>query len=235
MEKWIQHPLIKPEKIESRLYQQALAAQVLKKGNTMIVAPTALGKTIIAALVSAERLKKFPSSKILMLAPSKPLAVQHEESLKEFLKAPVNVLTGSITPDKRIKLWEKSRVISATPQTVESDVIAGRYNLKDVSLLIFDECHRGTGNYAYVFLANRYMREGKDPLILGLTASPGGDEEKINTVCHNLFINEVMVKTEDDVDVKPYFKPIEIKWVFVEMGKEQEKIKAHLDKVLKTV
>lgn len=233
MEKWIQHPLIKPEKIESRLYQQALAAQVLKKGNTMIVAPTALGKTIVAALVSAERLNRIPSSKILMLAPSKPLAVQHEESLKEFLKAPVNVLTGSITPDKRVKLWEKSRVISATPQTVESDVIAGRYDLKDVSLLIFDECHRGTGNYAYVFLANRYMREGKDPLILGLTASPGGDEEKINTVCQNLFINEVMVKTEDDVDVKPYFKPIEIKWVFVEMGKEQKKIKAHLDKVLK--
>lgn len=233
MEKWIQHPLIKPEKIESRLYQQALAAQVLKKGNTMIVAPTALGKTIVAALVSAERLNRIPSSKILMLAPSKPLAVQHEESLKEFLKAPVNVLTGSITPDKRVKLWEKSQVISATPQTVESDVIAGRYDLKDVSLLIFDECHRGTGNYAYVFLANRYMREGKDPLILGLTASPGGDEEKINTVCQNLFINEVMVKTEDDVDVKPYFKPIEIKWVFVEMGKEQKKIKAHLDKVLK--
>ena len=199
----------------------------------MIVAPTALGKTIVAALVSAERLNRIPSSKILMLAPSKPLAVQHEESLKEFLKAPVNVLTGSITPDKRVKLWEKSRVISATPQTVESDVIAGRYDLKDVSLLIFDECHRGTGNYAYVFLANRYMREGKDPLILGLTASPGGDEEKINTVCQNLFINEVMVKTEDDVDVKPYFKPIEIKWVFVEMGKEQKKIKAHLDKVLK--
>lgn len=199
----------------------------------MIVAPTALGKTIVAALVSAERLNRIPSSKILMLAPSKPLAVQHEESLKEFLKAPVNVLTGSITPDKRVKLWEKSQVISATPQTVESDVIAGRYDLKDVSLLIFDECHRGTGNYAYVFLANRYMREGKDPLILGLTASPGGDEEKINTVCQNLFINEVMVKTEDDVDVKPYFKPIEIKWVFVEMGKEQKKIKAHLDKVLK--
>ena len=41
---WIQHPLIKPEKIESRLYQQVLAAKVLKKGNSMIVAPTALGK-----------------------------------------------------------------------------------------------------------------------------------------------------------------------------------------------
>lgn len=233
MEKWIQHPLIKPEKIESRLYQRALAAKVLKKGNSMIVAPTALGKTIIAALVSGERLMKIPSSKILMLAPSKPLAVQHEESLKEFLKAPVNVLTGSITPDKRVKLWEKSQIISATPQTVESDVIAGRYDLKDVSLLIFDECHRGIGNYAYVFLANRYMREGKDPLILGLTASPGGEEEKISAVCQNLFISEVMVKTEDDVDVKPYFKPIEIKWVFVELGEKQEKIKVHLEKALK--
>jgi ERCC4-related helicase/ERCC4-type nuclease len=230
---WIQHPLIKPEKIESRLYQQVLAAKVLKKGNSMIVAPTALGKTIIAALVSAERLKNIPSSKILMLAPSKPLAVQHEESLKEFLKAPVNVLTGSVTPEKRVDLWEKSQIISATPQTIESDVIAGRYNLKDVSLLIFDECHRGIGNYAYVYLANRYIAEAVNHLILGLTASPGGDEDKISAVCQNLFIKEVMVKNEEDVDVKPYFKPIEIKWVKVELGEKQQEIKKHLQKVLK--
>lgn len=199
----------------------------------MIVAPTAMGKTIVAALVSAERLKKLPTSKILMLAPSKPLAVQHEESLREFLKAPANVLTGSTTPDKRVEVWRESQVISATPQTVESDVIAGRYDLKDVSLLIFDECHRGTGNYAYVFLANRYMSEAKDPLILGLTASPGGEEEKISSVCQNLFIKEVMIKSEDDVDVKPYFKPIEIKWVRVELDQKQNDIKVHLDKVLK--
>ncbi|HTX60960.1 MAG TPA: DEAD/DEAH box helicase, partial [Methanobacterium sp.] len=231
--KWIQHPLIKPKKIESRLYQQVLAADVLKKGNTMIVAPTALGKTIIAALVSAERLKNLSSSKILMLAPSKPLAVQHEESLKKFLKAPVNVLTGSLSPDKRVKLWEESQIISATPQTIESDVIAGRYDLKDVSLLIFDECHRGIGNYAYVFLANRYISEAINPLILGLTASPGGEEEKISAVCENLFIKEVMVKTEEDVDVKPYFRPIDIKWVMVDLGDKQKNIKSHLETVLK--
>ncbi len=233
MEKWIQHPLIKPEIIESRLYQQVLAADVLKKGNAMIVAPTALGKTIVAALVSAERLKNNPTSKILMLAPSKPLAVQHEESLRKFLKAPVNVLTGSLTPDKRIKIWEKSQIISATPQTIESDIIANRYSLKDVSLLVFDECHRGIGNYAYVFLASRYMSEAVNPLILGLTASPGGEEDKITAVCENLFINKVIIKTEEDVDVKPYFKPIEIKWVKVDLGKEQKNIKKHLDAVLK--
>jgi ERCC4-related helicase len=233
MEKWIQHPLIKSQKIESRLYQQVLAAEVLKKGNSMIVAPTALGKTIIAALVAAERIKNIPSSKVLILAPSKPLAVQHEESLREFLNAPVAVLTGSINPKKRFELWENAQIISATPQTIESDLIAGRYNLKDVSLLVFDECHRGMGNYAYVFLASRYTAEAQNPIILGLTASPGGDEDKINTVCENLFIKQVMVKNEDDIDVKPYFKPIEVEWIRVDLKKEQKAIKNYLESVLK--
>lgn len=233
MEKWIQHPLIKSQKIESRLYQQVLAAEVLKKGNSMIVAPTALGKTIIAALVAAERIKNIPSSKVLILAPSKPLAVQHEESLREFLKAPVAVLTGSINPKNRCKLWENAQIISATPQTIESDLIAGRYNLKNVSLLVFDECHRGLGNYAYVFLASRYVTEAQNPIILGLTASPGGDEDKINTVCENLFIKQVMVKSEDDIDVKPYFKPIEVEWIRVDLKKEQKAIKNYLETVLK--
>ncbi len=233
MEKWIQHPLIESQKIESRLYQQVMAANVLKKGNTMIVAPTALGKTIVAALVAAERLKNIPSSKILILAPSKPLAVQHEESLRKFLKAPVAVLTGSVNPVKRADLWNKAQIISATPQTIESDIISGRYKLDDVSLLVFDECHRGIGNYAYVFLASRYMSEAQNPLILGLTASPGGEEDKIEGVCENLFINQVVVKTEEDTDVKPYFKPINVKWVQVKLDKEQKVIKSHLENVLK--
>ncbi len=233
MVRWIQHPLIQSEKIEARLYQQLLAANVLKKGNTMIVAPTALGKTIVAALVAAERLKKHPNSKILLLAPTKPLVVQHEESFRNFIKTTTSSLTGAVKVEERIKRWENSQIICATPQTVESDIIAGRYSLNNVSLLIFDECHRGTGSYAYVFLARRYTDQADDPLILGLTASPGGDEERINQVCQNLFINEVVVKNEDDPDVKPYFNPIEVEWVKVELKKEQIAIKSHLDTVLK--
>jgi len=231
--RWIQHPLIQPEKIEARLYQQVLAANVIKKGNTMIVAPTALGKTIVAALVAAERLKKYPDSKVLFLAPTKPLVVQHEESFRNFFTITISSLTGAVKVEERVKRWHDSQIICATPQTVESDIIAGRYSLKNVSLLIFDECHRGTGSYAYVFLANRYTQEAENPLILGLTASPGGDEERINHVCQNLFIHEVVVKNEDDPDVKPYFNPIEVEWAKVELKKEQLAIKSHLDTVLK--
>ena len=76
MTSYIKHPLIKENSIESRLYQQVLAGDVLKKGNTMVVAPTALGKTIVAILVAADRLNKVKNSKVLVLAPSKPLAIQ---------------------------------------------------------------------------------------------------------------------------------------------------------------
>jgi Fanconi anemia group M protein len=233
MEKYISHPLVHPEKVEARLYQQLLAADVLKKGNTMIVAPTALGKTIVAALVAADRLEKIPQSKVLVVAPSKPLVVQHEESFREFLNLTSTSITGAIKPEERTKRWDESQIICATPQTVESDLINGRYSLKDVSLLVFDECHRGVGSYAYVYLASRYLQEAQNPLILGLTASPGSDKEKIRCVCENLFIQEVIIKSEEDADVSPYFNPIEVEWIKVEMGEEQKRIKEHLDKALK--
>lgn len=234
MARYIEHPLIKPGTVEARTYQQLLAADVLRKGNSMIVAPTALGKTIVAVLVAAERLQKYRGSRVLILSPSKPLAIQHEESFRDFLLAPCTSLTGSINPEERVKRWNESRVISATPQTIESDILAGRYDLGDVSLLVFDECHRAVGSYSYVFLASSYMQTAKNPLILGLTASPGADEDKIKTVCSNLFLNEVVVKTEKDPDVRPYLKPIRIEWVRVKMKPELEEIRDLLKKVLKT-
>ena len=233
MVSYISHPLIKKNSIESRLYQQVLAGDVLKKGNTMVVAPTALGKTIVAILVAADRLQKVKNSKILILAPSKPLAIQHEDSFKEFLTLPCSSITGAVKTDERVKRWEESRIISATPQTVESDLLNGRYDLSDVSLIVFDECHHGVGSYSYVYLASRYVQESNYNLILGLTASPGSDKAKIKEVCENLYIQNIVVKTEEDSDVRPYFNPVEINWVRVKMSSELEKIKEYVDKALK--
>ena len=233
MTSYINHPLLKKDAIESRLYQQILAGDVLKKGNTMVVAPTALGKTIVAILVSADRLDKVKNSKVLILAPSKPLAIQHEESFREFLMLPCTSITGAVKTDERIKRWDESRIICATPQTVESDLLNGRYDLSNVSLIVFDECHHAVGSYSYVYLASRYVRESKFNLVLGLTASPGSDKFKIKEVCENLYIQNIIVKTEDDADVKPYFNPVEIDWVKVRMSSELEKINTSVEKALK--
>ena len=233
MTTYIKHPLIKKDSIESRLYQQVLAGDVLKKGNTMVVAPTALGKTIVAILVAADRLQKVKNSKVLILSPSKPLAIQHEESFKEFLTLPCSSITGAVKTDERVKRWEESRIISATPQTVESDLLNGRYDLSSVSLVVFDECHHGVGAYSYVYLASRYVKESNYNLILGLTASPGSDKSKIKEVCENLYIQNIVVKTENDRDVKPYFNPVTIDWVRIKMSEELDKINKYLEKALK--
>ena len=230
---YIEHPLIRPNSAEARIYQQVLAADVLKNGNTMIVAPTALGKTIIAILVAADRLQKVKGSKILILAPSKPLTIQHEENFKHFLNVPCTSITGAVKTDEREKRWRESQVICATPQTVESDLLNERYSLDDVSLVVFDECHHAVGSYSYVYLASRYVKECQNHLILGLTASPGHDKNKIKEVCENLFIQDITIKTEEDPDVKPYFNPINIDWIKVEMGPRLEKIRDLVNKALK--
>lgn len=149
------------------------------------------------------------------------------------MTVPCSSITGAVKTDERVKRWEESQIICATPQTVESDLLKGRYSLKDVSLVVFDECHHGVGSYSYVYLASRYVKESKFNLILGLTASPGSDKEKIKEVCDNLYIQSIVVKTEEDNDVRPYFNPVAIDWVRVKMSSELEKIKTHVDKALK--
>lgn len=166
--------------IEPRVYQEVIYARC-KEANCLVVLPTGLGKTLIAMLIADYRLSKY-GGKVLMLAPTKPLAVQHAESFKKLFNIPpekINVLTGELSPKQRAEVWKNSVVITATPQTVENDILTGRISLEDVVLLVFDEAHRAVGNYSYVFIAKEYLKTAKHPLVLGLTASPGSDEEKI--------------------------------------------------------
>jgi ERCC4-related helicase len=70
--------------IEVREYQRAIAKSALES-NTLVVLPTGLGKTIIALLVAVERLSMFPDDKVVVLAPTRPLVLQHARFFKEHL------------------------------------------------------------------------------------------------------------------------------------------------------
>ncbi len=234
---FVEHPFIKPRTVEARVYQQLIATSVLENGNTLVVLPTGLGKTVVAALVAAERLRQFPDSKVLIVAPTKPLAEQHAESMRRMLNVPeesVIVLTGTVPPERRQKLWQDARIIAATPQTVENDILAGRIDLSDVSLLVIDEAHRAVGNYPYVLIARKYLEQARIPLILALTASPGGTEEKIQEVMRNLFIRNVEIRTPEDPDVKRYVKGHTIQWVRVELPPEFKEILRLLEHAIRT-
>ncbi len=220
--------------IEPRVYQEVIYARC-KERNCLVVLPTGLGKTLIAMLIADYRLSKY-GGKVLFLAPTKPLAVQHAESFKKLFNLPperINVLTGELSPEKRRKLWEESVVITATPQTVENDILTGRISLEDVVLLVVDEAHRAVGNYAYVFIAKEYLKTARHPLVLGLTASPGSDEEKIREIVNNLGIERIEVRTESSPDVKPYVQRIAFEWVKVELPGIYREVRSLLREMLK--
>ncbi len=231
---FVAHPLIKESAIESRRYQETITEKA-SKGNTLVVAPTALGKTVIAILVAAERLHRFPESSVLMLSPTRPLTNQHSSSFKKFLKLPeeaINSFTGHTPPLDREALWRESKVICATPQVIKNDLSNGRYTLANASLLIFDEAHRCTGDYPYSLIAREYMETSKRPLILGLTASPGGEKSKIEEVKEHLYIENIEVRTESDPDVAPYVKGIKVEWKQVTLPEAMLKIKGLLEGLL---
>ncbi len=233
-EEFLEHEFIRQNVLQKREYQLNLAENVLYNGNTLIVAPTALGKTIIAIIVAAEVLKKTKNTdkKLLFLAPTKPLALQHLQSLKKFLNFPKEkfvLLTGEIKPEERVRLWNSSKIVVATPQTIEADLLSKRISLENVCYAVFDEAHRAVGNFSYVFLANILQKQNKDALILGLTASPGAEETRITDVCRNLFINNLEVKTLYDEDVKPYVYGIDVYWIRVKLPLEFMRIKALLE------
>ncbi|MBW9222942.1 DEAD/DEAH box helicase [Methanothermococcus sp. SCGC AD-155-K20] len=215
---YVNHPLIKPNTMESRLYQQVIVANALKK-NTLCVLGTGLGKTAVATLTIAGILSKR-DGKVLIIAPSRPLVEQHYNSLKTFLNIDgedIVILTGKISPEKRKKLWKDGKIFIATPQVVENDIVAGRISPEEFVLLIADEAHHTTGSHSYTFVASAFKDKTR---VLGLTASPGSNIDRILEVCENLGIEHVEIKTYDDADVRKYIKNVKIKPLKVKLPNE---------------
>ncbi|MFX1298438.1 MAG: helicase-related protein, partial [Promethearchaeota archaeon] len=233
---FFQHPLIKEKTIQRRLYQETILG-TCNKVNSLIVLPTGLGKTIIAALIAVSRLNKYPNSKIIFLAPTKPLVSQHYNTFKEILvlNEELQMLTGSVASTKRGELIQDATILFYTPQTLQNDIISGVIDLTDVSFMIFDEAHRTVGEYAYTFIADQYMKAAKHPLILGITASPGATNEKINLVLGNLFIQNIEIRTEKSPDVINYVQPIEMRWIKIDLPQEFREIQQIIEKAYKEV
>jgi len=231
---FFKHPLIKENVLELREFQELIAKSVLEKGSTLVVLPTAFGKTIIAVIVIAELLLKEPEKKVLVLAPTKPLALQHKERFLKFFKfseEEIVLLTGETKPEKRALIIQKAKIICATPQTIENDLKKG-LSLKEFQLLVVDEAHRSVKEYSYVFVAKEFKRQCNG-LILALTASPGSEKERIQDICRNLFIQNIEVRTAADESLKKYSKEIEFEWLKVELPFEFQEIISLLKEFIK--
>ena len=228
MQRFIVHPLIKNNSIESRLYQNIIFNSSKDK-NSLIVLPTSLGKTVISALICAEILYNYKQNRILIMAPTRPLVLQHLLSFSSFLKVLDDqkiLVTGKISPSTRKMIWDNKtiKLIFATPEVIRNDLNESRLNLKDFGLIVFDEAHRAIKDYAYTLISKKYMEQSPNPLIVAMTASPGSDKIRIQQICNNLYIEHIEYRNEEDADVKPYVNPIELKWEFVELSEKYRQI-----------
>ncbi|PSQ24291.1 Hef nuclease [Halobacteriales archaeon QS_9_67_15] len=231
----IEGPLLVDGVLEDRGYQRQLAEAALRT-HTLVCLPTGLGKTAVSLLATAERLAGDVVNKSLLLAPTKPLVQQHAEFYREALEVPddeVVVYTGDTRPDSRADLWSGARIVVATPEVVENDLVGSRIDLSDVVHCTFDECHRATGDYAYNYIAERYHEQARDPLATGMSASPGDDEEAILEVCHNLGLRQVEVMTEEDADVDDYTHETTVDWERVELPETVIEIRDAVNEVIR--
>jgi len=223
---FLSHPLLRPGTVEYRQFQADIAMEALS-GNSLVVTPTGLGKTIIAALVIAERLAQV-GGKALIVAPSRPLADQHALTLDAVLTTGSTVcLTGSESQRKRAGRWGTRRIFAATPQVAVNDLKRGLLP-SDLTVVVFDEAHRAVGDYSYVSLAKDIRAICPDALYLGITASPGHEIEHIEEVCANLFIKNVILRSRDDPDVAPYVQKTDIDWIEVQPSEIINKVSGYM-------
>ena len=156
------------------------------------------------------------------------MAEQHYQSFKSELPelfADLQLFTGTVSAKKRQQIWQTAEIIFSTPQCIANDLKNSLYDLKEVSLLVLDEAHRCLKNYDYTNVAKFYKQQAQNPRSLGLTASPGYEQSKINQICKHLDVESIEIRTRESEDVKPYLQKLEFTKIEVPFPKEFLEIK----------
>ncbi|CAH6719501.1 ATP-dependent DNA helicase Mph1p [[Candida] jaroonii] len=175
--------------------------------NILVALPTGLGKTFIAATTILNYFRWFPESKIVFMAPTKPLVAQQIKACFSIigLQDQAAILLDKSKRNRR-EVWDGFRIFFTTPQVVENDLCNGLIDPKTISLLIIDEAHKAKGNYAYNNVVKYLDRFNHSYRIMALTATPAATVEGVKEIIENLSITKVEIRTENSIDIIRYFK-----------------------------
>ncbi|KAG8864334.1 3'-5' DNA helicase [Tulasnella sp. 330] len=203
--------------------------------NSLIALPTGLGKTFIAGVIMMNYYRWFPNGKVLFVAPTKPLVAQQIEACRETCGIPPSEsveMTGKIPKTMRIKHWDRKRVFFMTPQTLYNDIASEAFDPLDVVLLVIDEAHRATGDYAYSTVVRYLTAKNPHFRLLALTATPGSDPERVQNVIDNLHISHIEIRDEKSLDLRQYVHEKKVIQTIVSIEGEIEMIRDLLAKVM---
>lgn len=212
---------------------------IVKNGlfnNTLVALPTGLGKTFIAATVMLNYYRWTKDAKIVFVAPTKPLVAQQVDACFNIVGIPrseTTLLTGDTAPALRVDEWSSKRVFFMTPQTLQNDISHGYADPKSIVLLVIDEAHRATGEYAYAKVVKRIRQYNPYFRLLALTATPGSKVETVQEIIDNLGISHIEIRTEDSIDIRQYVHSRNVEQVVLDPSDEMCEIKELFTKALK--
>ena len=162
-----------------RPYQEAAVSDACKAldkhGNTIVVAPTGAGKTIMLSALVGERYKD--GKKILVM--------QHRDELVDQNKSKFERINPYITTsivNGTVKNWDGNTIFSMV-QTISRE-----RNLRDrpkFDMIVVDESHHAAAD-TYLKVINAVKEDNPDAEIVGFTATPNrGDGKGLRSVFNN--------------------------------------------------
>lgn len=161
---------------------------LLKHGNTLGVAPTGAGKTIMLSAVINQLEKQIPNFKACVLAHRKELT---EQNTDKFTRVNSHLTTSVVNAE--VKNWD-GQVVFAMVQT-----LSNKKPLKSIpylDLLVIDETHHVTA-VSYKKIIKQAKEINPNIKIFGITATPQrGDKCSLGTAFNNcgdqIFLSELI-------------------------------------------
>lgn len=100
--------------------------------------------------------------------------------------------------------WQTKRVFYMTPQTLINDLITRTCDPRHIVLIVIDEAHKGTGDYAYAQIVRYMMAANPFHRILALTATPGNKPDAVQTIIDSLHLSHIEIRDENSLDLQKY-------------------------------
>eukprot|EP01083_Nonionella_stella_P045347 121838_1 len=195
-----------PSNLEIRRYQFESTKQALFT-NELVCLPTGMGKTLIAAVVMYNFHRWYPKGIIVFACPTRALVEQQMQACHDFLDIPQSDyadLTGRTAPKRRVQLWKNHRLYFVSPQTLKSDLSRNTVPVDKFVCIVIDEAHKAQGEHSFHTMTRDMMATNGNIRILALSATPGSNQEQIQTLISNLRLSRMIIKYDDDPDIKPY-------------------------------